>query len=103
MKRETLQSIDRSTRAGKKYMAVVRDNRTGAKRTLHFGAYDYEQYKDRTKLGAFSHKNHGDRSRQRNYYNRHSGTPNRAAAIRLEWDRSDGRYTPKLLSHIYLW
>ena len=103
MRLERLESIRRSTRAGKKYAATVRDKRTSATRVLHFGASDYEQFKDRTSVGAFSHKDHGDRVRQRNYYTRHSGTPSRTEAIRLEWKRSGGRYTPKLLSHIYLW
>ena len=84
-------------------MAKVIDTRSGKERTLHFGASDYEQFKDRTPVGAFSYRDHGDRVRQRNYFTRHSGVPKRSDAIALEWKRSGGRYTPRLLSHIYLW
>lgn len=100
---ETVLSLERSKRKGKKYMARVLDRRSGATRVLHFGASGYEQYRDRTPLRAFAHADHGDRSRQRNYFKRHSGVGTRAEAIRLEWERTGGVYSPKLLSHIYLW
>ena len=38
-----------------------------------------------------------------NYYSRHSGTKSRKAAIDKEVKASDGLYTPKILSHKYLW
>ena len=72
-------------------------------RVLHFGDKNYQQYKDRTPLKLYSSKNHGELRRQQNYYNRHSGVKNRKAAIELEKRNSKGIYTPKLLSHIYLW
>ena len=100
---ERVASIERSPRAGKKYVATVVDKRSGAARRLHFGASAYEQFHDGTGVGAFSHKNHHDRARQRAYFTRHSGVGSRAAAIALERKRSGGRFTPKLLSHLYLW
>ena len=87
----------------KKYTAVIRNNKTKNIRHLHFGDKNYEQFKDRTGMGLYSHKNHGDRRRQENYYNRHSGVKKRKHAIALEKRRGKGLYTPKLLSHIYLW
>ena len=77
--------------------------RTNKDRVIHFGHKDYEQYKDRTKIGLYTHKNHGDIKRQRNYYNRHSGEKNRKKAINKEIKKSKGYYNPKVLSHIYLW
>ena len=87
----------------KKYTAHIKDNKTGKIRVLHFGHKDYEQFKDRTKNGLYSSRNHGNKKRQRNYYNRHSGEKNRKKAIEKEKRKSNGYYTPKLLSHIYLW
>ena len=37
------------------------------------------------------------------YYNRHSGTKTRREGIKKERKKAKGFYTPKLLSHIYLW
>ena len=87
----------------KKYTAHIKDNKTGKVRVLHFGHKDYEQFKDRTKNGLYSSRNHGNKKRQRNYYNRHSGEKNRKKAIEKEKRKGNGYYTPKLLSHIYLW
>ena len=87
----------------KKYTAHIKDNKTGKVRVLHFGHKDYEQFKDRTKNGLYSSRNHGNKKRQRNYYNRHSGEKNRKKAIEKEKKKGNGYYTPKLLSHIYLW
>jgi|TARA_Y100000992_G_C21234127_1_gene477063 hypothetical protein len=87
----------------KKYTAVVQDNKTKKLRSLHFGHKDYEQYKDRTNIGLYEKKNHGDIKRQQNYYNRHSGEKNRKKAILKEIKKSKGFYNPKILSHIYLW
>ena len=37
------------------------------------------------------------------YFLRHSGTKKRSKAIEKEKKNSKGYYTPKLLSHLYLW
>jgi hypothetical protein len=88
---------------GKKYTAIIQDKKTKKIRKLHFGASDYEQFKDRTPLKLYAHKNHNTRKRMQNYFNRHSGTKKRGQAIALEKKKSKGYYTPKILSHIYLW
>lgn len=87
----------------KKYTAVVRNKKTKKTRIIHFGDRRYQQFKDRTGVGLYTHKNHGTRRRMRNYFNRHSGTPNRGKAIKREIRHSKGYYTAKILSHIYLW
>ena len=87
----------------KKYTAHIKNKATNKTRKLHFGDNRYQQYKDRTPNQLYKSQNHGTRSRMRNYFNRHSGTKSRSKAIALEKKKSNGYYTPKLLSHIYLW
>lgn len=69
---------------GKKYTALIQDKKTKKTRKIHFGASDYEQFKDRTPLKLYAHKNHNTRKRMQNYFNRHSGTKKRGEAIKLE-------------------
>lgn len=99
---ETIVKMERGPKF-KKYTAYIKNNSTKRIRKIHFGDNRYEQYKDRTKLGLYSRKNHSNKRRQNNYYNRHSGEPNRKRAIILEKKRSGGDYNAKILSHIYLW
>jgi hypothetical protein len=102
--KEKIIKFKRSTNPDKKYMAFVKNLNNHKIRILHFGASDYQQYKDRTPLKIFTHKNHSDKKRQMNYYSRHSnGIKNRKKAINYEINKSNGYYTPKILSHIYLW
>jgi hypothetical protein len=86
-----------------KYAAIVRNNKTGKKRSIKFGHRDYQQFKDSTPLGYYSYKNHGTKKRKNAYYSRHSGTKKKGNAIKKEFRKSRGKYTAKLLSHIYLW
>lgn len=102
--KEKIIKFERSKNPDKKYMAYIKNLKTNKIRVLHFGASNYEQYKDRTPLKLFSRKNHNNKKRQMNYYSRHSnGITNRKKAINYEINKSNGYYTPKLLSHIYLW
>jgi len=87
----------------KKYTATVRHKSTKKTRKLSFGHKDYQQYRDSTPLGLYKGRDHGDRKRMQRYYSRHSGTKRRGEAIKKEKIKSDGLYTPKILSHIYLW
>lgn len=87
----------------KKYTAYIQDKQTKIVRKLHFGAKGYQQYRDATPLGLYSKSDHSDISRMRKYYLRHSGTSKRGDAIKKEKEKSKFRYTPKILSHIYLW
>lgn len=87
----------------KKYTAYIQNKKTKKKRRLHFGDKRYQQYKDRTPLKLYRKQNHGTRKRMQNYFNRHSGVKSRKKAIEKEKKKSKGLYTPKLLSHIYLW
>ena len=87
----------------KKYTAHIKHKKTKKIRKLHFGDKRYQQYKDRTPLKLYKAKNHNTRKRMQNYFSRHSGTKNRQKAIKKEKTKGNGLYTPKLLSHIYLW
>lgn len=87
----------------KKYRAYLKHRTTKKERHVDFGDNRYQQYKDRTPLQLYKSQNHNDRSRMRNYFTRHSGTPNKTKAIQLEQKRSDNLYNAKILSHTFLW
>jgi hypothetical protein len=87
----------------KKYTAYVKNKETKKIRVIHFGDRRYQQYKDRTPLHLYQNKNHLSRKRMRNYFSRHSGTQKRKLAIDTEIHNSNGFYTPKILSHQFLW
>jgi hypothetical protein len=87
----------------KKYKVIVEDKKTKKRRTLQFGAKGYEQYKDSSPLKLYSNKNHGESKRRQNYFSRHSGVKTKKEALKKEIKKSKGKYTPKILSHLYLW
>jgi len=102
--KEKILNFEKSSNPDKKYMAYIKDLETGKTHIIHFGASDYEQYKDRTPLKLYASKNHSNKKRQMNYYSRHShGITNRKEAIEYEINKSNGYYNAKILSHIYLW
>ena len=72
-------------------------------RKIHFGASDYEQFKDSTGVGKYSSKNHGDSKRRKSYFLRHSGVQFKKDAVKKEVKKSNGKYTAKILSHLFLW
>lgn len=100
--KETIVNFEKGM-GDKKYTAIVKNRLTQKTRKLHFGHKDYQQFKDRTNIGLYSRRDHGDKNRQRNYYNRHSGEKNREKAILKEKKKSKGYYNAKILSHQYLW
>jgi len=100
--KETIIKFERGP-AKKKYTASIKNKKTKKVRTIHFGASDYAQYKDRTPLKLYAHKNHNTRKRMQNYFSRHSGTKKRGEAIAKEKKKSKGYYNAKILSHKYLW
>jgi len=98
---ETLVRIEKAKAKHKKYSAIVRNKITKKERKINFGDNRYENFKDSTPLKLYSSKNHGDKKRRKNYFTRHSGVPTKAEAVRKE--KAKGKYTAKLLSHLYLW
>lgn len=77
----TLVGFERSKVSGKKYDAILRNKKTlkgqrhgrAVVRRVPFGAVGYEQYRDSTGKGLYTHVNHGDPKRRRNYRTRHHG------------------------------
>jgi helix-turn-helix protein len=86
-------TIKKSTRGLKKYM-FTKDNKT-----IHFGARDYEQYKDNTPLQLFKSQDHGDDLRRELYLKRHKKSIENA----MEKYGFFGTITPALLSLVFLW
>ena len=87
----------------KKYTAYVKNKKSRKIRKISFGDINYPQYKDRTPLKLYKHKDHNTRKRMKNYFRRHSGTHKRNMAIKIEKKKSNGFYNAKILSHLYLW
>ena len=61
--------IYKSDRKGKKYYAVLKGDPSGKK--IHFGASNYEQYRDSTPLQLYSEHDHMDLARRERYISRH--------------------------------
>ena len=101
--KERIVRFEKSKNKKKKYTAYVKNIKTKKTRKIHFGASDYEQYRDSTPLKLYKHKNHNSRKRMQNYFSRHSGTKKRGQAIQKEKKASKGYYNAKILSHVYLW
>ena len=73
----------------KKYNAILR-HESGKLKYIPFGDVRYQQFRDSTGLGVYSHLDHGDRKRQINYLKRHAKT-------------SDNLYSSSYFSKNYLW
>jgi len=101
--KEKIIKFEKAKNPSKKYTVYVQNKKTKKIRKLNFGARDYQQYRDSTPLGLYKSKNHGDFSRMQRYYSRHSGTKKRLEAIEREKKENKGYYTPKILSHEFLW
>lgn len=99
--RDRILSIQRSPKKDKKYRAIVQ--RGEKKVPIDFGGKGYEQYKDSTGKGYYTKYNHGDKTRRRDYFMRHSGVPTKAEAMKVENRKNPGKWTPKKLAHKYLW
>jgi len=97
---ETIVEVKPSQAKGKKYTAIVK-SKAGRRRKIHFGAKEYEQYRDA--LGHFKKLNHGDSKRRKSYFKRFSGVETKAEAMKREMKKANGRYTAKILSHKFLW
>jgi len=84
-------------KGSKKYIALLPN---GTK--VSFGHKDYQQYKDLVPIklggGLWTHKNHLDADRRRNYRKRHAGVvcQNGGKCI-------DNKYSPAWFSYHFLW
>ena len=101
--KDIIVEIKASSKKNKKYVATIKDINTNIKKKIDFGDARYQQYKDRTNIKKYSYKDHLDKNRRINYFRRFSKTNNKKTALKREFKKSGGRYTSKLLSHLYLW
>lgn len=62
----------KSKTKGKKYDALLMNKKTKRNKTVPFGAKGYEHYEDSTGLGLYSHLDHKDKQRRRNFMKRHN-------------------------------
>jgi len=90
MKEWRLKGFERSQAKNKKYAAILENRNTGQTRRANFGDKRYQHYKDKA-LGVYSHLDHGDPKRRKNYRVRHAK------------DIKPGFYSPGWLSLRYLW
>ena len=51
---ETIVKIQKPTQKGKKYSAIIKNNKTGKTRIINFGSSINDQYKDSTPLKIYS-------------------------------------------------
>ena len=68
-----LKGFEKSHLKDKKYNAVLKNKKTGKIRKIPFGCSSYEHFKDKTKTGLWSHKDHKDKKRRELYRIRHKG------------------------------
>jgi len=81
----------KSMKKDKKYYALLENKKNKSRVKVHFGSKAYDQYKDSTGKGFYTHKNHLDEDRKKRYIARHRGF------IRK------GYYSPGWLSLNFLW
>ncbi len=81
--------FEKATRKNKKYKAILKD-KDGNEKSVHFGSTSYEQYKDTTGLGIWSHKDHNDEKRRSNFRSRMGKAAKK-------------KYSPAFFSYHYLW
>jgi hypothetical protein len=81
---------EKSTRKDKKLQVKV------DQKTVHFGNPNYEHYKDRT--GIWSHLDHNDKERRKNYLKRSYGIKNKKGKLTANDPKS-----PNYHARIVLW
>jgi hypothetical protein len=82
--------FEKSKAKNKKYVAILINKATGREKRINFGDKRYQQYKDSTGLGLYSHLNHNDPKRRANYRKRHGAN-------------SLAPYSANYFSYYYLW
>ena len=64
-----LHHFEKANAKGKKYSAILR-NSQGREKRVNFGSLGHQHYKDSTGKGLYTHLNHLDPQRRKNFRNR---------------------------------
>jgi hypothetical protein len=91
MKDYILHGFRKSQRHGKKYDAILINNRRGNYIYIPFGSLFYQNYDDKTGLNLYNNLLHYDKNRRRLYRIRHMK------------DLKKGYYSAGYFSFFYLW
>ena len=86
-----LVNFEKSKTKNKKYDAILQNKENKKLMRVPFGDSRFQHFKDKTGLGLYSHLNHLDKSRQKNYIARHS--------VYIK----EGYFSPGYFSMKYLW
>lgn len=82
--------FEKSNYKNKKYNAILKNKLTNKYKKIPFGDKTYQQYFDKTGLGYYSHLNHYDKKRKKNYRSRHKKT-------------AQNKFSSSWFSYYYLW
>lgn len=86
----------KSPRKNKKYRAIY--SKGDRVYTTDFGDNRYQHYEDKTGLGLYSHLDHKNETRRRNYRKRHKAIKDKFGRI-----AKDVKYSPAWFSWNFLW
>lgn len=87
----TLVKFQKSKTENKKYDAILKNKKSLMLKKISFGDSRYQQYRDNTGLGLYTHLNHNDIKRKKAYQIRHAE------------DMHEGFFSPGYFSMKYLW
>lgn len=91
MKDWKLITFEKSKTKNKKYDMILQNLVNNKIVRISFGDSRYEQFKDSTGIGLYTHKDHGDLKRRQLYRQRHAK------------DIRPGYYSPGYASYYFLW
>jgi len=83
--------IKKSNKKNKKYQIETNNG------IVHFGDKRYEQFEDTSGLGLYSHLNHKDKARNKNYCSRAMGIKNKKNQFTYNDPSSANYYSVRLL------
>jgi hypothetical protein len=83
--------FEKATAKNKKYKAILRNKRTNKNFIVNFGDVRYQHYRDSTGLKLYTHLDHLDKERKKNYVKRHA------------FYIKPGYYSPGQMAMDFLW
>jgi hypothetical protein len=82
--------FEKSWKLEKKYVAILYNKKTNKLKHVHFGASNYQQYKDTTGLNVWSHMDHLDNKRRKLFKQRFASS-------------AKTKYSAGWFAYYYLW